>query len=310
MSSSTGQREPSADERFMRMALDLANQGQGFVEPNPMVGCLIVRENQVIGRGFHRRFGGNHAEIEALRSLDSAVDAKGATAYVTLEPCCHQGKTPPCSMALIAAGISRVVVAMSDPFSQVNGGGLRQLKDAGIEVSVGVLRADAENLCAPYLKKVRTGLPWVIAKWAMTIDGKIATATGQSHWITNDASRQHVHRLRSRVDAIIVGMGTVTADDPMLTTRLQSGTAARIAERIVFCRRRLPSLNSQLVRSAATTPLVLIVGENVDQSQLSALPECRCQSDSDRYGRSDRNGRPGTCGAGIARDDQCPAGRG
>ncbi len=259
------------DDSFMRIALDLAKRGEGRVEPNPMVGCVIVRDGQLIGQGYHRIFGGPHAEIEALRSLQSLADAKGATAYVTLEPCCHQGKTPPCSQSLIDAGVSRVVVAVPDPFPQVDGDGLRQLSEAGIEVSVGTLRTDAEYLCAPYLKKVRTGIPWVIAKWAMTMDGKIATLTGKSQWITGDASRRNVHRLRSRVDAIIVGMGTVTADDPMLTARLETGVAPRIATRVVFCRQHTPKIDSQLVQSAPDVPLLLITGPTIDPQQIAEL---------------------------------------
>ncbi len=270
-SPSPGPPEASIDQHFMRAALQLALQGQGSVEPNPMVGCLIVRDGKVIGQGFHRKFGGHHAEVEALRSIKPPADARGATAYVTLEPCCFQGKTPPCSKALIDAGLARVVVAMPDPFPQVDGGGLRQLRDAGIEVSVGLLRADAEVVVAPYLKRVRTGLPWVIAKWAMTIDGKIATRTRQSQWITGKSSRQAVHGLRGRVDAIVVGMGTVTADDPQLTSRLDESEVSRLATRVVFCRNRIPSLESQLAKTAASVPVLLVAGSKVDPANLAPL---------------------------------------
>jgi diaminohydroxyphosphoribosylaminopyrimidine deaminase/5-amino-6-(5-phosphoribosylamino)uracil reductase len=260
----------NADERFMRIALESARRGQGWVEPNPMVGCVIVRDNVVIGQGFHRQFGGPHAEIEALDSLGSAGDANGATAYVSLEPCCHHGKTPPCANALIRAGIGRVVVAMVDPFAEVDGGGLRQLNDAGIETTVGVLGEQAENLNAPYLKKVRTGKPWVIAKWAMTVDGRIATAGGESQWITGEASRAEVHQLRGRVDAIAVGMGTVEADDPMLTARLIE-PPPRVATRVVFCRHRVPAIASKLVQSASEIPTILIAGPKHDGDNLGEL---------------------------------------
>ena len=150
------------DERWMNLALQLAARGQGFVEPNPMVGCVLVRDGVCIGQGYHQAFGGPHAEVNALRSLPSGVDATGATAYVTLEPCCHHGKTPPCSLALTAAKVRRVVVAMRDPFPQVDGGGILQLVDAGIDVTLDVLRPQAERLAAPYLKRIRTGLPWVM----------------------------------------------------------------------------------------------------------------------------------------------------
>lgn len=260
----------AVDEQFMRKALELARRGEGFVEPNPMVGCLIVRDGQMIGHGFHRKFGGPHAEVEALRSLDSFSDAKGATAYVTLEPCCHHGKTPPCSTALIDAGVSRVVVAMCDPFPYVSGGGLQQLREANVDVTVGVLGPDAEQVCVPYLKRVRTGLPWVIAKWAMTFDGKIATAGGQSQWITGESARANVHRLRARVDAIAVGMGTVVADDPVLTARID-GDVPRVASRVVFCRHRVPSVDSKLVQSANETPLLLVAGSEIAADLLSPL---------------------------------------
>ena len=162
----------------MRRALELAAAGQGFVEPNPMVGCVIARGAEIIGEGWHRRFGGDHAEVEALRLAGSR--AAGATLYVTLEPCCHTGKTPPCTAAILAAGIRRVVAAMGDPFPQVAGGGMAALQAAGVAVEVGLLEAEARQLNAPYLKLLRRGLPWIIAKWAMTLDGKIATRTGRA----------------------------------------------------------------------------------------------------------------------------------
>ena len=272
----------SSDEHWMRLAVQLAARGQGHVEPNPMVGCVIVKDQKRLGQGYHRRFGGAHAEVDALGSLESAADASGATAYVTLEPCCHHGKTPPCSDALIDAKVGRVVVAMRDPFPQVDGGGIDKLRDAGIRVDVGVLRQDAESLNAPYLKRLRSGKPWTIAKWAMTIDGRIATTTGQSQWISGDASRADVHQLRGRVDAIITGMGTVQADDPMLnarprpSTRLTDGppspdaahedvTPPRVATRIVLCRTRLPRLDSQLIRTAEAIPTWLFLSSRVQR---------------------------------------------
>ncbi len=257
------------DEHFMQAALELAARGRGLVEPNPMVGCVIVRSGEIVGSGFHKKFGGPHAEIEAIRSCQNQSDIQGATAYVTLEPCCHHGKTPPCTDALIGAGVNRVVVAMQDPFPQVDGGGLAQLRDAGIETTVGVLQAEAQSLNAPYLKLVRTGTPWVIAKWAMTLDGRIATTTGQSQWITGEASRAQVHRLRSRVDAVAVGMGTVEADDPTLTARPpkqnltpeKDRTACRVAARVIFCRHRQPRPDSNLIRSASDdAPVILMAG--------------------------------------------------
>ncbi|WP_345324283.1 bifunctional diaminohydroxyphosphoribosylaminopyrimidine deaminase/5-amino-6-(5-phosphoribosylamino)uracil reductase RibD [Novipirellula rosea] len=256
-----------SDDDLMRLALGLAEQGRGSVEPNPMVGCVIVRDNQVIGQGYHQRFGGPHAEVHALRD---AGDARGATAYVTLEPCCHHGKTPPCSDALISAGVRRVVVAMADPFEQVDGGGLAQLNRAGIETRVGVLEHEARELNAAYLKRLQTGRPFTIAKWAMTVDGRIATSTGQSQWISSEASRADVHALRGRVDAIAVGMGTVIADDPMLTAR---PPGVRTATRVVFCAHRLPTARSRLIQSASEVPVLLIVSPEIDASEVAKLEQ-------------------------------------
>ncbi|EMI21360.1 RibD (Riboflavin-specific deaminase) [Rhodopirellula maiorica SM1] len=267
------------DDDFMRLALGLAERGRGSVEPNPMVGCVIVRDNQVIGEGYHQRFGGPHAEVHALRD---AGDARGATAYVTLEPCCHHGKTPPCSDALIAAGISRVVVAMADPFEKVDGGGVAQLQRAGIETRVGVLEQESRELNAPYLKRLQTGRPYTIAKWAMTVDGRIATSTGQSQWISNEVSRADVHVLRGRVDAIAVGMGTVIADDPMLTAR---PAGVRTATRVVFCANRLPTPQSRLIQSANEVPVLLIVSPLIAAADVAELEQLgasvyRCTSSS------------------------------
>ena len=186
--------------------MELAVRGQGEVEPNPMVGCVIVRGAEIIGEGWHRKFGGPHAEVEALRLAGRR--AAGATMVVTLEPCCHQGKTPPCTRSIIAAGIRRVVVAQRDPFPQVNGSGLSELREAGVEVELGPMEDEARRLNSPYLKLLSRGKPWVLAKWAMTLDGKTATFTGSSQWISSPESRELVHALRGRVDAILVGRGT------------------------------------------------------------------------------------------------------
>ena len=220
------------DSRMMLRALELARRGEGIVEPNPMVGCVVVQGEEIVGEGWHQRFGGPHAEIEALRA--AGAKATGATLYVTLEPCCHHGQTPPCSDAVIQAGIGRVVAAMRDPFPKVAGGGIQQLMSAGIDVEVGLHEQEARELNAPYLKLLATGRPWVIAKWAMTLDGKLATKTGDSKWISGEASRRVVHELRGRVDAIVVGRRTAALDDPLLTARLEKGSPPRIATRIVL----------------------------------------------------------------------------
>ncbi|OYP28364.1 bifunctional diaminohydroxyphosphoribosylaminopyrimidine deaminase/5-amino-6-(5-phosphoribosylamino)uracil reductase RibD [Rhodopirellula sp. MGV] len=291
------------DELWMRKAIALAELGEGFVEPNPMVGCVIIKDGQCIGQGYHQRFGGPHAEIEALRSLNSPADAESATAYVTLEPCCHHGKTPPCSQALIDAKIGRVVIAMQDPFPKVAGGGLAQLRDHGIDVTVGVQEVQAKRLNAPYLKRLRTGQPWTIAKWAMTIDGRVATTSGESQWISGPQSRSHVHRLRGRVDGILVGMGTVLADDPMLNARLTDAdgnpaTPPRVAKRMIFSRGRLPPVDSKLVQSAKDIPTYLFTSPFVNPDERAQLESlgiiCFAENDSlpDILGRC-ASGLPG-----------------
>jgi diaminohydroxyphosphoribosylaminopyrimidine deaminase/5-amino-6-(5-phosphoribosylamino)uracil reductase len=242
-----------SDRVFMQRALQLAALGEGGVEPNPMVGAVIVQQGKIVGEGYHQKFGQPHAEVFALRAAVEA--ARGATLYVTLEPCCHFGKTPPCSEAVLAAGLARVVVAMADPFPRVAGGGLAQLRHAGIEVEVGLCEEQARRLNAPYLKRLSTGKPWVIAKWAMTLDGKIATSSGDSKWISNDASRRQAHGIRARVDAILVGSGTVLADDPMLTARVER--VPRIATRVVLDRRGRTPLDCALVRTAREVPVIV-----------------------------------------------------
>ncbi len=256
----------------MRRALELAAAGQGFVEPNPMVGCVIARGAEIIGEGWHRRFGGDHAEVEALRLAGSR--AAGATLYVTLEPCCHAGKTPPCTAAILAAGIRRVVAAMGDPFPQVAGGGTAALQAAGVVVEVGLLAAEARQLNAPYLKLLRCGLPWIIAKWAMTLDGKIATRTGQSQWISGPRSRGLVHALRGRVDAVLVGRETALRDDPLLTAR---PPGPRTATRIVLDSRAALGLQSRLVCSAGEAPVLVAVGNEADAADCRRLREAGCE---------------------------------
>jgi diaminohydroxyphosphoribosylaminopyrimidine deaminase/5-amino-6-(5-phosphoribosylamino)uracil reductase len=247
------------DADWMRYALELAKQGQGYVEPNPMVGCVVVRGGECVGAGYHERFGGPHAEVRAFESCGAEL-FEGSTVYVTLEPCSHFGKTPPCVELLLKHRPSRVVVAMSDPFEQVSGAGIRRLREAQIETVVGVLEDQARALNAPYLKRIRTGLPWVIAKWAMTLDGAMATVSGDSKWISGEESRRQVHRLRGRVDAILVGSDTVLADDPMLTARLEpaDGEVLRRATRVVLDRRMRIPLSSGLVQTAREVPVKVV----------------------------------------------------
>lgn len=260
------------DRWHMARALELARRGQGAVEPNPMVGCIVARGAELLGEGWHRRYGGPHAEIEALALARER--ARGATLYVTLEPCCHQGKTPPCTDAILKAGVRRVVAAMRDPFPAVDGGGFAQLQAAGVEVVSGVLAAEAESLNAPYLWLLSTGQPWVIAKWAMTLDGKIATEGGDSRWISNERSRAIVHELRGRVDAILVGRGTVEHDDPLLTARPEG---PRRATRVVLDSLAQIATSSQLMRTARDWPVLVAVSPAAPEERCEALRALDCE---------------------------------
>lgn len=254
------------DRQMLDLAARAAMRGFGAVEPNPLVGCVIGRERsgqiEILAIGHHRRFGGLHAEAAALRlCTERGIDPRGATAWVTLEPCNHHGKQPPCTEALASSGIARVVYAASDP-NPVAEGGASALEAAGIEV----VRCDASRLATavsePFRRRISTGLPWVIAKWAQTIDGRIAAASGDSKWISNAMSRRGVHRLRAKVDVVLTGIGTVLADDPQLTAR---GVAVRrVARRVVVDPQgRLP-LDSNLVRTVqGGAPLTVAVGSEV-----------------------------------------------
>lgn len=246
-----------SDFVFMARALELAERGRGHLEPNPLVGAIIVRDGTIVGEGWHEKFGQPHAEIHALRQ--AGENARGSILYVTLEPCCHFGKTPPCTEAVIRAGVRRVVFAMLDPFHQVSGQGAARLREAGIDVEVGVGEIAARRLNAPYLKRLRTSRPWVHAKWAMTLDGKIATRTGESKWITGEAARAKVHELRGRMDAIIVGKGTLLADNPLLTARPRG---PRVATRVVLTAtgEGMPE-ECQLLNSISDAPVIVIAGE-------------------------------------------------
>ncbi len=261
-----------SDEKFMRRALELAERGRGFVEPNPLVGALVVRDGEIAGEGFHERLGAAHAEVNALAAAGEA--ARGATMVVTLEPCCHHGKTPPCADAIIAAGIARVVVAMVDPFESVRGQGVERLRAAGIAVDTGLCGDEARTLNAPFIRLVMAKLPYVHAKWAMTLDGKIATAAGESKWITSEAARRVAHELRGRMDAIVVGIGTVLADDPLLTA-LPPGP--RTALRVVLDSRcRLP-LTSHLARTASDLPVLVATSDQSPPAARDALRERGCE---------------------------------
>ncbi len=269
MAETTSDTQNGCDERqFMELALELAVRGRGFVAPNPMVGAVIVRDGHVIGQGYHQRFGGPHAEIEALRAAAAAgQDVRGATMYVTLEPCCHHGKTPPCTEALLSAGLDKVVIAMEDPDSQVAGGGIGQLRQAGVDVCVGLCRSEARKLLAAYCKLRTTGRSWVIAKWAQTADGYLALPRGQGRWISGQASRDKAHALRGLCQGICVGIETVLADDPLLTNR--SGQGSQPVRIIVDSQLRLPT-DCQLLQTLDVSPVVLAATQTATQSQRAA----------------------------------------
>ncbi len=257
----------------MQQALQLARRGEGLVEPNPMVGCVVAQDGEVVGQGYHRRYGGPHAEARALEEAGDA--ARGATLYVTLEPCIHSGKTPPCAPRVAESGVSRVVAAVGDPSPKVHGDGFAQLREAGIQMDVGLCREAAVRLNAPFFKKFALGLPVVIAKWAMTADGKIATRTGDSRWISGEESRRRVHRVRGRADAVMVGCGTARSDDPLLTCR--DAEKRRTATRVVLCGGGAPAPDSRLVRTADEDPVLLIAASGSRPGGFEEAREAGCE---------------------------------
>jgi diaminohydroxyphosphoribosylaminopyrimidine deaminase/5-amino-6-(5-phosphoribosylamino)uracil reductase len=250
----------------MRRALRLAERG--FTPPNPMVGCVLVKDGQVVGEGFHPYAGAPHAEVFALRA--AGARARGATAYVSLEPCCHYGRTPPCVQALIEAGVARVVAAVTDPNPQVCGRGLALLREAGITAEVGVLEEEARRLNAAFFHFQKTRRPYITLKAAMTLDGKIATRTGDSRWITGEAARRYVHRLRAQSGAVLCGIGTVLADDPMLTARLKPEAPRQPLRIVLDPSLRLP-LTAKLVTTARQTPTLLVTAKQADPAKIENL---------------------------------------
>jgi diaminohydroxyphosphoribosylaminopyrimidine deaminase/5-amino-6-(5-phosphoribosylamino)uracil reductase len=275
------------DTSFMQQALDLAEMGRGWTSPNPTVGAVIVRKNSVIGQGYHQKAGTDHAEVAAIK--DAGGDIAGATAFVTLEPCCHTGRTGPCSRALIDAGVARVVVASTDPSPKVDGKGIAELEEAGIVVEVldCSLAQRARRQNEDFRKHSVTGMPFVIFKSAMSLDGKIATSTGDSQWISSAASRELVHRLRAELDAIAVGAGTAAADDPMLTCRLPG--EHRQPLRIVFDSQAALSLESQLVKTVDEAPILVFATGDAPQDKVVALRDAGVEVEltGDMEGRVD-----------------------
>ena len=253
----------------MRHAIELAQRGVGAIEPNPPVGAVIVDDRlHLISEGWHQRFGDPHAEVHAL--AEAGERARGATLYCTLEPCSHHGKTPPCAPALIAAGIRKVVIGTVDPAPHVNGRGIAQLREAGITVETEVCEVAARRLIAPFRRLMLEGLPWVHAKWAMSLDGRIATRTGDSKWITNELSRARAHALRGQCDAILVGISTVIEDDPLLTAR-PPGT--RLATRVILDSHARTPLSSRLVQTALEVPVLVVTSQNAPAARIVALQQ-------------------------------------
>src|SRR5271156_3021750 len=262
------------DRAHLERAIELAGNGLGAVKPNPVVGAVVARDGEVLGEGWHEQFGGVHAEVNAIEACGMA-ELSGATLYVSLEPCCHEGKTPPCTDAILQAGIERVVVASDDPTEKAAGRGLGILRDEGVEVVLadGELAASARLLNQAFRKHSRVGRPWVLFKSAMTLDGKVATRTGDSQWISGEDSRQLAHRWRASVDAVVVGIGTALADDPQLTARPDGTPAEPCAQprRVVFdSLARLPP-RSQLVTAAGEVPLTMIVSRAAAHADTDAL---------------------------------------
>lgn len=257
------------DRRLLARTVELAHGGRGQVSPNPLVGAVVAVDGQVVGEGFHGSLGGPHAEVEAIRDADR--DLQGATLYVSLEPCCHEGRTPPCTEAIRQAGIARVVVGSDDPSAHAAGRGLGILRDEGVEVVVvdGELASSARLLNQPFRKHARTGRPWVLFKSAMSLDGKVATSGGDSKWISSDDSRRLAHHWRAECDAVAVGVGTALADDPQLTARVPG--VDRQPRRVVFdSLARLP-LDSKLVTDASRVPLTVVVSRAAPRAASDAL---------------------------------------
>ncbi len=251
------------DRRFMKMALALARKGTGATSPNPMVGAVVVKNGKIEGKGFHREAGAPHAEMEALR--DAGPRARGATLFVTLEPCNHFGRTPPCTRAILDAGIRRVLAAMADPNPDVTGGGMDFLKKKGVETALGLLEDEAGILNEAYITFVSTRRPFVIAKCAATLDGRIATRTGDARWVTGASSRRHVHRMRHAADAIMVGVGTIKRDDPRLTTRIPRKKGCHPIRVILDTRLSIPE-QAKVLRHDTDSDTLLVIGEGYENA--------------------------------------------
>ena len=265
---------PGENIHYMQMALELAGKALGRTSPNPMVGAVVVRDGQVVGSGYHARAGTPHAEVHALG--EAGEKARGATLYVTLEPCCHHGRTGPCTEAVIKAGIAKVIISMPDPNPKVAGNGIKILQKAGITVETGILEEQSRRLNEVFIKYISTGLPFVVMKTAMSLDGKIATSSGESQWITGPESRTMVHRLRDRYDAILVGVGTVLADNPSLTTRLPEGEGKDPVRVVLDSRARTP-VDAQIITQSSQSPTVIVTTSDAPRDKLQQLSDAGAQ---------------------------------
>ena len=257
------QKFSDADQRYMARALELAKLGEGSTSPNPMVGAVVVKDGKIVGEGYHQKYGGPHAEVFALKA--AGEKAIGADIYVSLEPCSHYGKTPPCAQKLINTGIKRAVIAMVDPNPEVAGRGIEMLREAGIEVELGLLKEEAQNLNEIFLKYIKSDYPFVYLKKAQTLDGYIASSSGDSKWITNSAARLEGHKLRHRADAIMVGIGTVIADDPSLTARLESKNGIDPIRIILDPLLEIP-LTAKIINQKSTAKTLIITSDNLNNS--------------------------------------------
>ncbi len=258
------------DAFYMQQAIELSKNGMGFVNPNPLVGAVIVKENRVVGKGWHEYFGGPHAEVNAIREAGS--ETEGATIYVTLEPCSHYGKTPPCSLAIIQSKFARVVVGSVDPNPLVAGKGIEMIRQAGIEVQSGIMEKEVLELNEVFFKFIRTKLPFVVMKTAISLDGKIATATGDSHWISGEASRKRVHQLRNQYSAVMVGINTALKDDPLLNVRDVEGKSKNPVRIVVDSLARIP-LQSKLLNTPEIAETIIAVTNHASESKINALKE-------------------------------------
>ena len=261
-----------ADEKYMALALELAEKGRGNVEPNPMVGAVLVKDGGIVGRGYHQVFGGAHAEINAIK--EGGTNCRGAALYISMEPCAHYGKTAPCVDAIIKAGIKKVVTAVFDPNPITSGKGIQKLKGAGIEVVMGVMETQARRLNAPFFKLMQQGLPYITVKWAMSVDGKIATRTGESKWITSEESRKYVHKIRGQMDGILVGINTVVRDNPLLTCRIEGGQNPK---RIVVDSNAVLPINSRLLSTINEGEIIVAVSKNAQRNRIEKLEQMGCK---------------------------------